>query len=432
MVSGTPFVTSKPMAAHPLATDYERARAAGLLGAAPTVDGSGMGLVPSQRTEYEINYLKSLGWEVPTDSPLLKAPMTDADMYAEDSVNQLASYTYQVDKAERDRITAKYRTVEGFAPPATVSGMPDPDTVPFEAEVETVQLTWDEYNRLSDDQRNAVDLNDLMVAAREADLSKEYVLKGEELEEYNRRTEALFGRSDTSEKIAPNLVRLLTDIKWEAVGHDLDEYISLDRAFTLDEIKNLNMSNVDFERLRNTAAQVSTNPGGYGSTVTAPASTNFARVRSPEELAKADAALIAAAGARIEEVMGNPTFNLWDLESSMNYAMNPEAGRPTGSLVPFGYGFQTDRTSVEDQNKEAVYQSAFNMLTDANTTDLQPLWDEMEYWGFNDKDVNEFWQFVDDRTRKEQRYGQVGSPYGEPNRRYRTPDEIRKLVGLED
>jgi hypothetical protein len=425
----TPPVPAEVLPApHPGATDYDRARALGQEPPPPVA------LQPSQRTAYEVDYLKSLGWTMPKNSPLVKGPQMPSEMYSPNSLTNLADYTYQVDQAERDRITAKYRNVEGFVPPSDTQGLPNPDTTPFEADVATAELTWEAYDNLSDDARTAVDLNGLLVAARELDLSKEYKLEGDELNEYNKRTTGIFGKPDTSTKVAPNVVKLLHDINWSAVGQDLDEFLSLERGFTADDLQDLDKSFPDVIELsiEETGVPVPSG-GGYntGGTAATGITSNFDQVRSVENMAAVDNMLAEVAGKRFDAVMADPALRLWNLPSSLTLAQTGTTTRPTGSGVPFGYGTQTDRTSEQGKAKEAFYQSAYNYLSDASTTDLQPLWDEMSAMGFTPEDTQEFWRFVDDRTRQERRWGQVGSPYGEAGRSYQGPDEIRKLVGLE-
>ncbi len=352
-------------------------------------------------------------------------------MYSPNSRTPLAAYTYQVDAAERDRITSKYRNVEGFMPPSDTQGLPNPDTVPYEAEVETAELTWEAYDKLSDEQRTAVDLNGLLVAARNLDLSKEWKLEGDELNEYNSRATAIFGKPDTSVKVAPNVVHLLTDINWSAVGQDLDEFLSLERAFTVDDLKDLDTRSPEFEKLMETRTTTQPNQSGYGprEAITT-TSSNFDKVRSAENVASADAFLAQKAGERFDAVMADPALRLWDLPSTLQLAQTGTTVRPTGAAVPIGYGVQSDRTTEQGKAQEAFYQSAYNYLATASNTDLQPLWDEMTAMDFTPEDTNAFWRFVDDRTRQERRWGQVGSPY-QAGGNYRSADEIRKLVGLE-
>ena len=82
----TPPVPAEALPApHPDATDYDRARALGQEPPPPTPL-----IQPSQRTSYEVNFLQSLGWTMPKDSPLVAGPQMPSEMYSPNSLTDLA------------------------------------------------------------------------------------------------------------------------------------------------------------------------------------------------------------------------------------------------------------------------------------------------------------------------------------------------------
>ncbi len=99
------------------------------------------------------------------------------------------------------------------------------------------RLSWEEYSRLTEDARRAADLNKLLVRSREDDLTRKKPMSGAREAQYNADVAEVFGPEGTkSDTVAPRVVGLLADLDINAVGKDLDDYLSLREGISADEI----------------------------------------------------------------------------------------------------------------------------------------------------------------------------------------------------
>ena len=99
------------------------------------------------------------------------------------------------------------------------------------------RLSWEEYSRLTEDARRAADLNKLLVRSREDDLTRKKPMSGAREAQYNADVAEVFGPGGTkSDTVAPRVVGLLADLDINAVGKDLDDYLSLREGISADEI----------------------------------------------------------------------------------------------------------------------------------------------------------------------------------------------------
>ena len=93
--------------------------------------------------------------------------------------------------------------------------------------IQTKELTWDEYDALSPQQRAAVDGNTLLVNAIRADLSAGVQAADAEDEGYSESLKALFGDEGGSDTYAPQTVAALQQLGLEDTERgDLDNYLS--------------------------------------------------------------------------------------------------------------------------------------------------------------------------------------------------------------
>lgn len=113
---------------------------------------------------------------------------------------------------------------------------------PKEVQRRTYRLTWDEYNRLSDEQRAAVDFNTLLVQAREKDLNAEYKEPtAEQREAYDKEVVRMFGEGRGSETFAPETLGVLKQIDFEGGGEDLDDFLGLKTTVSLNDLKDFSI-----------------------------------------------------------------------------------------------------------------------------------------------------------------------------------------------
>lgn len=300
-------------------------------------------------------------------------------------------------------------------------------------DVESAAMTWEQYDALSEDQKKAVDFNTLLVKAREQDLKRAHVpWKAERVEKYNARLNDIFGPGGNSETLAFSVAKLLDGMDFKAVGQDVDEFLSLERAIDAKELATLDLK-------LDTPAQGETNQrqGMVAPDPADPGYSNYSEINSPENKARLDSAAIEAASTYIREKMTDPSQTIAsDFEATMFpgsldlSGYTPEELKKLGpEVVPYGFGSQFRDAGVpEDQlTMDRWFTQAWANLQ--NPTFKEPLkWvnAEMEKWSFSPEDRREFFKEMHNRTMSQMQYG---SPATEGAR---TPDEIRKELGLGD
>lgn len=170
---------------------------------------------------------------------------TPKELLDKDNQRELKGYVYDLNPMEWQRIQDNFgasteQNIEGTltaAPPLLARPGLEPDVPKVKADTySSAPLSWDEYQALSGDQKAAVDFNTLLVEAREKDLSKKWSLSPDEQAEYDTRVTKVFGQGGSSKQPAPNTVKLLATLDFEAVGQDLDQYLSLERGFTMEDL----------------------------------------------------------------------------------------------------------------------------------------------------------------------------------------------------
>ncbi|USH45485.1 hypothetical protein SEA_DOTI_38 [Microbacterium phage DoTi] len=91
----------------------------------------------------------------------------------------------------------------------------------------TRELTWDEYDALTPNQRAAVDANTLLVNAIKSDLSTGALAADSKDEAYLSTVNELFGEAGGSDTYAPNTVNVLSQLGLsDTANGDLDNYLT--------------------------------------------------------------------------------------------------------------------------------------------------------------------------------------------------------------
>jgi hypothetical protein len=263
-------------------------------------------------------------------------------------------------------------------------------------------LTEEGYQALSADQKAAVDFNTLLVEARERDLGQEWNLTPEERKEYDRRVNEIFGPQGGSQTVAPTVVSLLNSIDFKAVGQDLDEYLSLERAITADKLKDFTLGDSELKLLE----------GG----------TKYADVRTPENLSAVEDTAVAQSKAFIEKAMQDANTVLWDFESTMGNTLSWMD--VDTSAAPLGYGLPGTRTDENSALMDQWLQGSYSALASGKAS-LEDVFADMEANKFTDENKQGFFNYVDRRTKQEAQYG---APAAEGV--VLGVEDIRKLVGL--
>lgn len=393
----------------------------------PTFESSLQSLSKPTPAEYQI--MSALGWKMPEGAE----PVAEDVGYKTEDPRDLVAYTYMPEKEEVQRIEEVYRGMPGYTAPdeSSIKKSPPPmfgsqgvlpqpqelKETPIVSEVQSAALTWDEYDRLSEDQRKAVDFNTLLVRAREADLGASHATNESQRETYETDVKAIFGERGGSEKYAPNTVALLKQIDFKAVGQDLDEYLSLERAFTADEVKNFTLEDVP--------ALKQMGEGGV--------SYEGARQRTNVEAAEAVA--VTKSADTIAKAMQDATNVLDTFYATMEQTRLPlmdlYGGKPvTPEEAPLGFPVKGQTYDLTDQAqaKAAFFTDAYALAASGR---MDKVWEQLSVAGATEADVQELFTYLDTRSQQEKRWGRPeGVLVDTSELNYLDPDKTRASIGL--
>ena len=368
--------------------------------------------------------LNERNWTLPKQPKAVSMPK---DSFELDAVTELKPYSYELSSDEASRLKDTYSSdaakAAGYVPPTDKprqaadllehpfsTGAADLDkTLPLMKvdKLESAPVTWETYDTMSTDQRAATDFNTLLVKSREDDLSKSWMLVGDELTQYEKKVENLFGKGGGSETLAPNTVDLLSKLDMKFVGQDLDEYLSLERAIDAEEMVDFKFSKKDAKTLDTLANPVIPWKPEVVS------SLDYQDVRSPENQMAIDTQAIKKAQDLIKKVMQDPATLVFDFDTAM---FGPSAEMQIKGTVPVGYGaegsnFGSDAAAANN----AWYQEALAILGSkdpatefgipAGTNVMGMLIEDMKVNGADDNEVQDFLNFVDNRTSLVGQYG---------------------------
>ena len=266
------------------------------------------------------------------------------------------------------------------------------DVVTTEGDTAT-PLSWEEYDKLSGDQRAAVDFNTMLVQAREVDLAAdEKWYSDSEKAQYAKDVAEMFGPLGGSDKLGIKTVELLKKIDFKAVGQDLDEFLSLERAVTSKELKNFSFSKKALKELSNFSITVQAKPQEE-------AVAEYMAARTNENMAAVDTAAIKAALDAYKNTITSGGAGVWDPAVALG-PLQPSAAMMT---MPAGYG----RASSDGKALEfdRVLESAYDALrANPNETGLAAVIDHMNSKNWADDKRQELWDYINDRTLRETQY----------------------------
>lgn len=295
----------------------------------------------------------------------------------------------------------------------------------------TYQLTWDEYNKLSDEQRAAVDFNTILVEAREKDLNAEYNAPEKKQERYFEDVEEMFGEGRGTETYAPELMGVLSDMDFKGDGEtDFDDLLNLDTAVSMKQLKNFSFDrevrppqvpdSPEVTRLRQMIS-----PGGAGGLAPDQRAAVYTR-NVQEAMAKAGEVLqswrMTAARSRMQEVL--------------RYG-----GDPTKLRKARGYGdyvfTDADGDGYDDEfTFDEVAQDSLGALTNrkydpAGTVDFIA--------GLSAKDQQDILRYIDEQTKVASEFGIYplgtepttrGKGKNKTTEKLNRPRAVRRSVGL--
>lgn len=394
-----------------------------------------------------LRLLQNKGWGTPDlQEEVQRKPSEVSDL---ERTSYLKPYAYALSEPEYERLTNMYEGMEGFTAPEPVmklnagSTLDIPQAVRDEAKrregllarpalmdpglYQNAELSPDAYKKLSEQQKDRVDFNSLMVDAREADLAAKPTPSAEQKAQYDKDVEEMFGEHGGSVVYAPEVVNLLKQVDFQAVGQDLDEYLSLERLTDLEDLGGATYSAGAVKELKK---------GKYEP-------EQYAEARADSNLRTLDARTAEAAGDLIEELMTNPATGLQDFRTSVASARMPGvvahggAGMLAGQEFMPGFKPLTPGAEIDPNDTEGLRTGYYQMLYDLardKGLDLEGWTQEGglrdEGLQFSSDDYQDLMNYFDIRTRQEQRWG-LKAP-GEPDANLRTPEELRALFGLKE
>jgi len=286
----------------------------------------------------------------------------------------------------------------------------------------TFEMTWDDYMALSDRGRAAVDFNTMLVQARERDLNQQesYDPSKKERKLYNHDVKQAFGKDGGSETYAPATMALLEKIDFKDKTEDLDNFLGLKAAITARDLKHID----DLPDLG--LAEISTNPTAVFDSVAETSTTDqiVTGVQGMEQQL-AEGSRVLQNFQATSKVELNPLIDqygglVFDPRRPPGFGeLPPELLRPTAD-GGFPAGF------TEEQYREAAFRQWFNALSLSETKGeaLDAVLADIDA-NLPEQDRAKFTRYLDDRSRDTQLYGL------EPGDGYRSPEEFRKLLGLD-
>lgn len=357
--------------------------------------------------------MERLGWTLPANEAPA-AVLVSEEMLNRGGATDIGEHDYQVPLSEYQLLFNEYGGGEQYTPGRYLTEQSQVPTI-ASGKMEAVPLTEEAYNKLTPDQRRAVDFNTLMIEARK----KDFALMGETGDDaYNKRVAGIFGEEGGSERYAPNTIDLLERSGFRALGQDLDEYLSGERLIGMDELMNYTpatgggtvMSNLDLEAITDSGEK-----------------NQYGDIRSIENQLKVDTMAINRAGQLIDDALRHE--GAWNKDVAITTALT--GAGPTGMDIPWGFGTPEDRlnptTGAYDdpmhEFKDSWFQDQYRFLTDPNA-DVSTVWANINDSGLGDEDVQQLFNYFDLRTKRDIDLGVV-----DPSLRPAT--EVRAQLGFE-
>jgi hypothetical protein len=228
------------------------------------------------------------------------------------------------------------------------------------------RLTWEEYNALTPEEQDIADLNKLLVRSREADLTRDRKLKPAQMAQYTADVAAIFGPDGGSKVVAPKTVDLLKSIDFKGVGQDLDDFLSLNKGITVDEVKAGNL---------------------------------------------VDKGLVDSVQATAETAFAKPDQQYWNLNSAVR-GITPEEAKKKN--LPGGFGLEVRKVNEPETDaqgkirwtQDRVYNEVWNGLKSGREEyNPKKLKEFFKFLEFDEKDFKELRDNIHLRAMNEKLYG---------------------------
>lgn len=373
--------------------------------------------------------------------PLTTTSATLAEMSPEEreKLTELPTHTFTMTGFESDRIRQEIGgdvALYGSDAPSAAFRVDPLERV--SDPVYSRELTWEQYDKLPEAERVIVDFNSDFLAARAKDFENQETYKKtvtpEQREKYDTKVADIFGMQGGSEFYAPNVVSLLAQTDFSAMGQDLDEYLNLDRLITADEIKDL-------------PAKIP-EPKSFGGFIGAGGAVNMEQykdIRTEENLTALDVAITEEYAKKIEQVMRDGYLRLQEVQASM------ESARSQQTLSFGGVGYNTTQvgfpaipspgsveattppdkflTMTPDQQLGQLFRAAYEFSLDNRNTDNSQLWTWLEENKVTPAEQDQMWEYISTRLEQDKEYG-VPELVKENIPDLRTPAEAERFLGM--
>jgi len=348
--------------------------------------------------DYVVQLLEKAGYAAPSTEGTGRQSIPGLNMKA---AEDLTPYGYRVSDEEARNI------LETYAPEA--KGDPAKITAErVESKDQAVPMTLAAYNKLSPDQRAAVDFNTALVEAREKDLMGGWMIKVAPKDSgADEARKSMFGEDAPTGGYPEATLKLLEKIGYKAPGTGLEDFLSLDMAVTADELKNLKLpKDITFATEGKAAAKVEPTINPFtGKPDDNPfaqvAVDDYGKVRSSENLAMIELDVIRRASELLAQARNNNEAGSWSPAATATSFLG---GTPRAESVPFGWGaersaFTDPKDSSKDGNFRMILEVLQNDQSKTKLADSQAFWDKLKATGYGEKDIDQLFEFLDQRTR---------------------------------
>jgi hypothetical protein len=180
-------------------------------------------------------------------------------------------------------------------------------------------------------------------------------------------------------------VALLKRLDFQAIGQDLDEFLSLERAVSTKDLKNFTFSDKDMKALNAYSPEQSTAP------------TQYASVRTDENMKAIDTALIQSALNTYKTNLSEKKPNGWSFQSSLGIPL------AAPMMIPDGYFQMLDEKSPQFQLDKALDDAYAWLQAHPDETGLAAIFQDFTDRNWEPENQQRLWDYVNDRSLRETR-----------------------------
>jgi len=270
----------------------------------------------------------------------------------------------------------------------------------------TFEMSWEDYNALSDRQRAAVNYNTMLVDAREKDLEGVEPKSKRMGKRYDRSVDQLFGEEGGSDTYAPNTVAVLRQIDFDGVGQDLDDFLGLRTAITAKDLKNFDVPQIN--------------------AATLPVVNSLMQGTPKEELGVVKQG-IATSTEALEQKLIEGGQMIKNFQQSAQGALFNDPIDPQGIYLGLDMPNIKVPAGFRGGEQQKVFEQVFTNLASKELTGVvDEVWADAKRMFEPYGEFDKFRRYVDTRSTSEALYG-LDFTSGQ----YRSPEEFRRLLNLD-